>query len=60
MKFFVTKQKSDFLLFKCLEKGKFVSPETGDEFRVDDVVGGSEESFTLSLLRCCNTLVVRK
>ena len=47
-------------MFKCPEKGKFVSPETGDEFRVDDVVGGSEESFTLSLLRCGNTLVVPK
>ena len=34
-----------------------MSPETGDEFRVDDVVGGSEELLTLSLLRCCNTWV---
>lgn len=57
MKFYVTKQKSDFLLFKCPEKSKFVSPETGDEFRVDDVVGGSEELLTLSLLQCCNTSV---
>ena len=57
MKFYVTKQKSDFLLFKCPEKGKFVSLETGDEFHVDDVVGGSEELFTLSLLQCCNTSV---
>lgn len=57
MKFYVTKQKSDFLLFKCPEKGKFVSPETGDEFCVDDVVGGFEELFSLFLLQCCNTLV---
>ena len=51
------KQKLDFLLFKCPEKGKFLSPETGDEFRVGDVVGGSEELFTLSFLQCCNTSV---
>ena len=57
MKFYVSKQKSDFLLFKCSEKGKFLYPETGDEFRVDDVVAGSEELFTLSLLQCCNTSV---
>ena len=57
MKFYITKQKSDFLLFKCPETGKFMSLETGDEFRVDDVVGGSEELFTLPLLQCCNTSV---
>lgn len=57
MKSYVTNKNQIFLLFKCPEKGKFVSPDTGDEFRVDDVVAGSEELFTLSLLQCCNTSV---
>ena len=35
-----------------------MSPETGDEFRVDDVVGGSKRVvYTFSLLQVCNTLV---
>ena len=58
MKFYEMKQKSDFLLFKCPEKGQFVSPETGDKFCIDDVVGGSEELFTLSLLQCCNKTLI--
>jgi len=56
MKFYVTNKNQIFLLFKCPEKGKFVSPDTGDEFRVDDVVAGSEELFTLSL---CNAVILR-
>lgn len=35
-----------------------MSPETGDEFRVDDVVGGSKRVvYTFSLLQVCNTSV---
>ena len=52
------KTKIRFFTVQMPEKGKFVSPETGDEFRVDDVVGGSEELFTLSLLQCCNRTLV--
>ena len=49
MKFYVKKIKSDFLLSKLPQKAKMVSSETGDEFCVDDVVGGSEELFIFHL-----------
>ena len=35
---------------KCLQNAKIVSPETGDEFESDDVVGGSTALFMLCFL----------
>ena len=42
-------KKPGFLAVRnCLQNAKIVSPETGDEFESDDVVGGSTALF----MRC--------